>query len=111
MSYDWWMKMLCLFFLLVSNSLIASPAAIEVLSASGLTHSIAQARTMYADIGDLTNDSTDFCRQLLDETGVAITSGLDFDPDRGNRTVRLSYCAAPEDIAEAMDRMGSWLNR
>jgi hypothetical protein len=46
------MKMLCLFFLLVSNSLIASPAAIEVLSASGLTHSIAQARTMYADIGD-----------------------------------------------------------
>ena len=44
--------MLCLFFLLVSNSLIASPAAIEVLSASGLTHSIAQARTMYADIGD-----------------------------------------------------------
>ena len=48
--------MLCLFFLLVSNSLIASPAAIEVLSASGLTHSIAQARTMYADIGDSEDD-------------------------------------------------------
>lgn len=66
---------------------------------------------LYADIGDLTNDSTDFCRRLLNDTGVAITTGLDFDPDRGNRTVRLSYCAAPEDIAEAMNRMGDWLRR
>ena len=66
---------------------------------------------VYADVGDRTNDSINFCRQLLNDTGVAITSGLDFDPDRGNRTVRLSYCADRDDIAEAMDRMEEWLQR
>ncbi len=66
---------------------------------------------IYADIGDLTNDSADFCRRLLDDTGVAITTGLDFDPDRGNRTVRFSYCGARDDIAEALERMGGWLKR
>jgi aspartate/methionine/tyrosine aminotransferase len=66
---------------------------------------------VYADVGDRTNDSIEFCRRLLDDTGVAITSGLDFDPDRGNRTVRLSYCAKRDDIAEAMNRMEAWLRR
>jgi aspartate/methionine/tyrosine aminotransferase len=66
---------------------------------------------VYADVGDLTNDSIAFCKKLLNETGVAVTSGLDFDPDRGNRTIRLSYCARRDDIAEAMDRMGEWLRR
>lgn len=66
---------------------------------------------VYADVGDLTNDSIAFCRKLLNDTGVAITSGLDFDPDRGNRTIRLSYCGRRDDIAAAMDRMGDWLRR
>ena len=66
---------------------------------------------IYADIADLTNDSTGFCRRMLEETGVAVTSGLDFDPDRGNSTIRMSYCGETEMIAEAMDRMGDWLKR
>jgi aspartate/methionine/tyrosine aminotransferase len=66
---------------------------------------------IYADIGDLTNDSIGFCSRLLDETGVAITSGLDFDPDRGHRTVRMSYCASREDLELAVERMGDWLKR
>jgi len=66
---------------------------------------------VYADIGDMTNDSMDFCTRLLRETGVAITSGLDFDPDRGGRTIRLSYCAGEADVAEAMARMADWLRR
>ena len=66
---------------------------------------------VYADVGDLTNDSIAFSKRLLDETGVAVTSGLDFDPDRGNRTIRLSYCASQEDIDEALTRIGGWLKR
>ena len=58
---------------------------------------------VYADIGHLTNDSMAFCRRLLDETGVAITPGVDFDRERGSRTVRLSYCAATGEVEEAMD--------
>ena len=50
-----------------------------------------------------------FCQRLLDETGVAITPGVDFDRERGSRTVRLSYCAATGDVEAAMDRLASFL--
>jgi aspartate/methionine/tyrosine aminotransferase len=46
---------------------------------------------VYVDIGDLTNDSEEFCRKILADTGVALAPGLDFDPDRGNRFLRISY--------------------
>ena len=39
---------------------------------------------IYADVGRLTNDSEDICRRILNEAGVAITPGVDFDPWRGN---------------------------
>lgn len=60
---------------------------------------------IYADIGDLTNDSEAYCRRLLDETGVALTSGLDFDRDRGARFMRVSYAESPETIRGAVDAL------
>ncbi len=66
---------------------------------------------IYADVGHWTNDSKAFCAQLLDETGVAITPGLDFDPDRGHRTVRFSYCISQPEIEQALDRLAVWLAR
>lgn len=66
---------------------------------------------VYADVGDLTNDSEAFCRTLLNETGVAITPGIDFDPGRGNRYIRLSFSGATGDIEKAVERMGDWLSR
>ncbi|MDA0676174.1 MAG: aminotransferase class I/II-fold pyridoxal phosphate-dependent enzyme, partial [Proteobacteria bacterium] len=64
---------------------------------------------LYADIGHLTNDSSTFCQRLLAETGVALTSGIDFDPGRGARTVRIAFAGPPDDIAEAAARIGRWL--
>ncbi|MER7080449.1 aminotransferase class I/II-fold pyridoxal phosphate-dependent enzyme [Saccharopolyspora kobensis] len=63
----------------------------------------------WADIGDLTDDTTAFCRRLLDETGVAVVPGADFDPELGNRYVRMSFAGSTEDIAEALDRLKAWL--
>jgi len=56
---------------------------------------------VYIDIGDLTNDSEAFCRKILADTGVALAPGLDFDPDRGNRFLRLSYAETNEAIGRA----------
>jgi aspartate/methionine/tyrosine aminotransferase len=64
---------------------------------------------LYADIGHLTNDSSAFCQSLLAETGVALTPGIDFDPARGTRTVRIAFAGPPGDIAEAAARIGRWL--
>src|SRR5690625_93836 len=63
---------------------------------------------LYADVSRLTNDSKDFCQRLLQDTGVAITPGSDFDPERGHRFVRFSFAAAEEDIADAAARLIQW---
>lgn len=59
----------------------------------------------YADIGHLTDDSLAWCARVLDETGVAITPGLDFDTVRGRRTIRLSFAGATAEIEEALHRL------
>jgi len=64
---------------------------------------------VYADVSHLTDDSLSFCSKLLDETGVAIAPGIDFDPTRGGSFVRLSFAGPTEDITEAVRRIGAWL--
>jgi aspartate/methionine/tyrosine aminotransferase len=59
----------------------------------------------YADVSHLTDDSENLCRRWLDELGVAVTPGVDFDPARGHHTVRLSYAGATDDVTEAMRRL------
>ncbi len=57
----------------------------------------------------LANDSRDFCARLLAEAGVATTPGLDFDPVRGNGTVRFSFAQSPARIAEGIERLRGFL--
>jgi aspartate/methionine/tyrosine aminotransferase len=56
---------------------------------------------IYADVGTVTNDSDALCRKILAETGVALTPGLDFDPERGHRFVRFSYAETPATVKHA----------
>lgn len=64
---------------------------------------------MYADISDLTDDSEAFCRALLDQAGVAVTPGTDFDLTRGHQTIRMSFAGATEEIQEACRRINTWM--
>ncbi|MCH8685412.1 pyridoxal phosphate-dependent aminotransferase [Pedomonas mirosovicensis] len=66
---------------------------------------------IYADIGHLTNDSLDFCRRLVRETGVALAPGIDFDPIEGQRFLRFSFAVSTPEVEEALQRLESWLNR
>jgi aspartate/methionine/tyrosine aminotransferase len=63
---------------------------------------------LFADVTRLTNDSAEFCRRMLAETGVAATPGVDFDAERGHRFLRFSFAGATEDIAEAAQRLIAW---
>ena len=63
---------------------------------------------VYADVAHMTNDSQEFCRRMLAETGVAATPGIDFDPGRGNRFMRFSFAGKLADMAEAAERLGRW---
>jgi len=63
---------------------------------------------IYADVGHMTNDSEEFCRRILNEAGVAVTPGVDFDPWRGNRFLRFSFAESTEEIAAAADALRAW---
>ena len=64
---------------------------------------------LYVDVSALTRDSVDFCRRMLEETGVATTPGRDFDPLHGDNWLRLSFAGSTDDIAEAARRLANWL--
>lgn len=60
---------------------------------------------IYANVSALTDNSLSFAAEVLEKAGVAVTPGLDFDPERGARTLRFSYARATADIAEGLDRL------
>jgi aspartate/methionine/tyrosine aminotransferase len=63
---------------------------------------------LYADVSEFTADSLAFTKLMLEETGVAATPGLDFDPARGGRFVRFSYAGATAEMVEAAQRLQAW---
>lgn len=63
---------------------------------------------VYADVSDFTDDSMDFCKQLLEATGVATAPGIDFDPVGGHRFMRFSFAVSTPLIEEAIARMKPW---
>ena len=66
---------------------------------------------IYADVSALTEDSRAFAREILEEAGVAVTPGLDFDKARGLRTLRFSYAGATKDIEEGLLRLEKFMAR
>ncbi len=66
---------------------------------------------LYANVARFTNDSLAFARQMLDEAGVAATSGVDFDTSRGAHYLRFCYAGSAQEMFEAVERIGNWLRR
>jgi aspartate/methionine/tyrosine aminotransferase len=64
---------------------------------------------VYADIGEVTDDSYAWCLRLLEETGVAMAPGIDFDTRQGHRFVRMSFAGTADEITTALGRLRSWL--
>ena len=64
----------------------------------------------YAGISRFSNDSMSFCETLLDEAGVAVTPGIDFDRAGGSHYVRFSYAGKRATVELALDRMRTFLH-
>ena len=64
---------------------------------------------VYADVSAFTDDSLTFAREILDGAGVAVTPGLDFDPERGHKTMRFSYARSTKDIREGLRRLQNFM--
>ncbi|MBM6595830.1 pyridoxal phosphate-dependent aminotransferase [Microvirga pudoricolor] len=72
-------------------------------------HPVDGAFYIYADVARYTNDSIAFSKRMLDETGIAATPGLDFDPIEGSHYLRLSFAGSENDCRETVARLGAWL--
>jgi aspartate/methionine/tyrosine aminotransferase len=64
---------------------------------------------IYAGAAGVTNDSTEFCRRLLEEAGVALTPGADFGRHESKVHVRFSYATALPRVKEGVARIRSFL--
>ncbi len=64
---------------------------------------------VYADVAHLTDDSRALAKDILENAGVAVTPGLDFDPVRGATTLRFSYARATADIEEGLSRLRAYM--
>ncbi|MEV1292811.1 pyridoxal phosphate-dependent aminotransferase [Pseudonocardia sp. NPDC049635] len=66
---------------------------------------------VYADVAHLLRpgeDSMALTYRLLDETGIAVAPGQDFDPVAGGDYVRFSCAGTSEGIGAALDRLRAW---
>lgn len=64
---------------------------------------------LWVDVSDLTDDAQQLCRTWLAELGVAVTPGIDFDPEEGHRWVRFSVSESTGVITEAGRRVAEWV--
>lgn len=64
---------------------------------------------LYADVSRFSNDSFDFAKRMLEETHVAATPGVDFDPVNGAHFLRFCYAGSATEMHEAVERIGRWL--
>ncbi|HLU66297.1 MAG TPA: aminotransferase class I/II-fold pyridoxal phosphate-dependent enzyme [Kofleriaceae bacterium] len=64
---------------------------------------------LYADVGHLTADSHDLCTRILEDTGVALTPGADFDGENGHRFLRLAFAGDPDQVIRGAERLIDWL--
>ena len=65
----------------------------------------------YIDVSEYTNDSVNFAKSVLDQVHVAITPGIDFDPERGLKTIRLSYACSTSDLKEGLTRLEKFMSK
>ena len=84
---------------------------IEGLPAAGLTSFLPAdgAFYLYADVSEFTADSFEFAKRMLQQSHVATTPGVDFDPFHGKNFIRFSYARSAEEMREAVQRIARWL--
>jgi aspartate/methionine/tyrosine aminotransferase len=66
---------------------------------------------IYADVSGYTSDSLHWVRNVLDEIGVALAPGLDFDTANGQMFARMSFASDTAEIERAVEALGKYLAR
>jgi aspartate/methionine/tyrosine aminotransferase len=65
---------------------------------------------VFVDASDITSDSQQFCSDLIRETGVAITPGVDFSNSLPPTWIRIAYTQPADRLLEALERMARFIH-
>ncbi len=71
----------------------------------GIPHTPAGAFYLYADISRFSDDGEQFCAELLERHGVAITPGTDFGSFNARTHVRFAYTTSMAELEEGVRRL------
>lgn len=63
---------------------------------------------IYANVEAFSDDSMALCKTILEETGVVLAPGIDFDPVKGHRYIRISFAVSTDETKEAIKRLRTW---
>ncbi|HKI61345.1 MAG TPA: aminotransferase class I/II-fold pyridoxal phosphate-dependent enzyme [Mariprofundaceae bacterium] len=66
---------------------------------------------IYANVKKITANARDFCWDLLEQAGVAVTPGEDFGSYLSDEHVRFSYATGMDDIREGVRRLKAYLDK
>lgn len=64
---------------------------------------------LYWDVSDFTDNADQFCSELLQATGVAITPGRDFGDYQANQHVRLAYTTTEPELTLAVQKIAEFV--
>jgi aspartate/methionine/tyrosine aminotransferase len=64
---------------------------------------------IYANVEHLTDNSLAFAKKILQETHIAVTPGVDFDPINGHKYIRFSFAGSEKTMRNAMIRLEKFL--
>jgi aspartate/methionine/tyrosine aminotransferase len=65
---------------------------------------------VYADCSRFSEDADQWCRDVLDQTGVVLTPGLDFGMTGAKRFIRVSYATSMQNLEEAIRRLRTFVS-
>lgn len=99
----------------VAKYAVNRDVVMSTLAELGLDRDVAPADGAFYVYTDLSlagvTDAPGLCRRILEEAGVALTPGSDFEDPRsglGLRRVRFSFCRETAEVEEAMRRFKRW---
>ncbi|MEQ9314807.1 MAG: aminotransferase class I/II-fold pyridoxal phosphate-dependent enzyme [Henriciella sp.] len=63
---------------------------------------------IYANVEHVSTDSMELCKRILQDTGVVLAPGIDFDPEHGHRYIRISFAVSKKEARDAIARLQEW---
>ena len=61
------------------------------------------------NISKLHKNSYIFCKKMVEEIGVTVAPGIDFDEEKGKSFIRLSYSCKKKELKKAIFLLKKWI--